>query len=91
MKKKVRLIFSDQAFKDLKKITSLVAKRIARKIKENSELQNPLSRAKPLQGALENLYRYRIGDYRAIFEINNDGIVTVLIILRVKHRKDVYK
>ncbi|MBP6881235.1 MAG: hypothetical protein KBC35_01275 [Candidatus Pacebacteria bacterium] len=36
-------------------------------------------------------YRYRIGDYRAIFSVAADGTITLLTILSVKHRKDVYR
>jgi len=32
-------------------------------------------------------YRFRIGDYRVIFDIEGDEIV----VLRVGHRKDIYK
>jgi mRNA interferase RelE/StbE len=34
-------------------------------------------------------YRIRIGDYRAIYDI--DGGAQILTILRVKHRRDVYR
>ncbi len=37
----------------------------------------------------ENLWRIRIGDYRVVYEINDKG--KIIIILRIKHRKDVYK
>jgi mRNA interferase RelE/StbE len=32
-------------------------------------------------------YRFRIGDYRAIFDIDGENIV----ILRIGHRRDIYK
>ena len=35
----------------------------------------------------ENLYRIRIGNYRIIYAIENDHII---LIIRVRHRKDVY-
>jgi mRNA interferase RelE/StbE len=36
-----------------------------------------------------DLWRYRMGDYRIICEIQ-DRVVTVLV-LRVRHRKEVYR
>ena len=60
------------------------------KIKENSELADPLTSAKALSGALSGVSRYRIGNYRALFEIDSDRTLSVLIVLRVKHRKEVY-
>ena len=39
--------------------------------------------------AKENLYRYRVGDYRIIYEIR-DKILVVLIV-RIGHRREVYR
>ncbi len=44
---------------------------------------------KILTGKFMNLYRYRIGDYRVIYEINKTQ--KVVHILSIKHRKDVYR
>jgi mRNA interferase RelE/StbE len=37
----------------------------------------------------KNYYRIRIGDYRIIYSVEKDG--RIIIILVVRHRKDVYK
>jgi len=34
-------------------------------------------------------YRIRIGDYRVVYEIEDDGLL--VLVIRVAHRKDVYK
>jgi mRNA interferase RelE/StbE len=78
------------ALDDLVKLEKKEAVRIASKIKQNSELANPLLRAKALSGVLAGIYRYRIGDYRALFEIDARGKITILTVLRIKHRKEVY-
>jgi len=45
---------------------------------------------KALQGAsFDNLWRYRVGDYRLIAQIE-DKDITILIV-RIGHRKDVYR
>lgn len=44
---------------------------------------------KLLKGDYSGLRRIRVGDYRAIYEIN-EGVVLVLV-LRVAHRKEVYR
>ena len=36
-----------------------------------------------------NLWRIRVGDYRIVYEIHNDRLV--VLVLRVAHRKDVYR
>lgn len=81
---------SKQAIKDLAHLDKKVAKRITTKIKEYRQSPNPLVHTKPLTGVFKGLYRFRIGDYRAIFEIDKQGRITILLILTVKHRKDLY-
>ncbi|HMO77842.1 MAG TPA: type II toxin-antitoxin system RelE/ParE family toxin [Candidatus Paceibacterota bacterium] len=91
MDKLVSVIYSPDARKDIKKLDKKEGRRVVLKIKENTESPNPLQRAKALSGILSGYYRYRIGDYRAIFSWDEKGQVSILKILRVKHRKDVYR
>ncbi|MEH2142449.1 type II toxin-antitoxin system RelE family toxin [Nostoc sp.] len=44
---------------------------------------------KPLKGELSGYYRYRVGQYRVIYEID-DGLNQVMIIL-IQHRSRVYE
>ncbi len=44
---------------------------------------------KRLKGKLSGLYRYRIGDYRLFYEINNDKII--VFIIDIADRKNAYK
>ncbi len=72
-----------RAIKDLKKIDKSNAKLIAKKIKE---MENNLG------GDVKQLtnytpeYRLRVGNYRVLFEIEQETI----IIYRIKHRKEAY-
>jgi len=50
---------------------------------------DPRQWGKPLQGEKRGLWRYRVGDYRLICDIQDEKI-TVLV-LEVGHRKDVYR
>jgi mRNA interferase RelE/StbE len=50
---------------------------------------DPRSLGKPLHGDKQGLWRYRVGDYRIVCDIQEERI-TVLV-LRVAHRKDVYR
>lgn len=50
---------------------------------------NPRQWGKPLHGEKRGLWRYRVGDYRLICDIQDEKI-TVLV-LEVGHRKDVYR
>ncbi len=44
---------------------------------------------KKLKGEFEGVYRYRIGDYRLFYQIENDKIL--IIILDIDERKDAYR
>lgn len=85
------IIYSDTAVRQLKKLSPALARRIVFKIAENAAQKDPLSRAKALQGRLSGKYRYRVGDYRAIFTVDAKGRLVVLIIITIKHRRDVYR
>ncbi|HEX5036632.1 MAG TPA: type II toxin-antitoxin system RelE/ParE family toxin [bacterium] len=43
---------------------------------------------KPLTGPYKGLWKYRIGDYRIIYAVEDKRLV--VFILRIRHRKDVY-
>lgn len=88
--KRVSLRYTKSALRDLKRLDKRTALRIVAGIKEKSDTSDPLGAAKTLRGAFAGWYRYRIGDYRAIFSFES-GRVQVLTVLRVRHRKDVYR
>jgi mRNA interferase RelE/StbE len=50
---------------------------------------NPRQWGKPLHGDKKGLWRYRVGDYRLICDIQDDRIM--VLVLQVGHRGDVYK
>lgn len=79
------LILTNSAEKDLKKINESFAKNILIRLKEYSTDPETcdVKKLKEKQGR----YRLRVGDYRIIFEENNDSVIVIMI----AHRKDVYK
>lgn len=79
------ITFKKSVAKDLKKIDRSEADRILRKI--TSELSMQADELPELKGQFAGLRKYRIGNYRVIYAIINDSVV----ILRTRHRKDVYK
>ena len=84
------VIYTENADRDLDDLEPKTAQRITRKILYYSEQTNPLSYAKKLSTVAPGRYRFRIGDYRAIFKIDSKGSIQILLILRIKHRKDIY-
>jgi mRNA interferase RelE/StbE len=51
--------------------------------------ENPRRVGKPLKGDLSGFWSARRGEYRVVYEIDDD-VVTV-IILRIGHRRDIYR
>lgn len=73
----------------MKKLDRQVAKRITSKLREISRLEDPRSMGKALVGNLAGLWRYRVGDYRIVCDIEDD--VLVVLVVDVAHRKEVYR
>jgi mRNA interferase RelE/StbE len=53
--------------------------------------ENPLTHPniKPLVGTLTGLYRYRVGDWRVIYEVMSED--SVINILQIVHRSRAYR
>ena len=51
--------------------------------------ENPHRVGKPLKGNLIGFWSARRGEYRVVYEINDD-VVTV-VVLRIGHRRDIYR
>jgi mRNA interferase RelE/StbE len=81
--------FSKTADKALRKLDRAVAAKILNELEEVSKLNNPRSRGKGLKHNLSGLWRYRVGDYRIICDIEDE--VLVVLVVDVSHRRDVYK
>lgn len=79
------LIFTKNAFDDIKKLDRVAQKRLASKLKVFQS--KPLFFAKKLTSSLLGDYRWRVGNYRIIFDIKGKNIV----ILKIGHRKEVYR
>ena len=80
--------FTDQAADDLAEITKTIAQRILDKIHWLSANCGSLTPA-ALAGDLTGIYKLRVGDYRVLYTLNNDA--RSVCILRIRHRRDVYK
>jgi len=52
-------------------------------------IKNPKKFGKPLKGRLAGLWRYRVGDYRIICQLQDDTLL--VLIVKIGHRKDIYK
>jgi len=84
---KYRIEFSPSAESQFKRLPKEVQARLKPRI--DSLTENPFPRGVKKLSAEENLYRLRIGDYRIIYQVQ--GRVFLILILKIGHRKDVYR
>jgi mRNA interferase RelE/StbE len=83
-----KIVFKKEAAKSLSKLPRNVAKTIRQKLEAiaaNPYAEN--SNAKKLQG--REGYRLRVGDWRVLYEIQNDQLV--ILVLKVAPRGEVYR
>ncbi len=84
-----RVVFTDVAIKELKKLDRHTALLIIAWVRKNLEgCSNPRAFGKGLTVNRSGQWRYRIGDYRLIADISDETIT--ILVLSVGHRKDVY-
>lgn len=76
-----------QPRKTLAKIPRPMAARIVEAIESLAENPRPIGATK-LRG-FRNIYRIRVADYRVVYEIHDDRLV--VLVIRVGHRRDVYR
>jgi len=76
---------------DLSRLDKADARMIIKKLRYYESLSSPLQEAKALKGEFKGYYRFRAGKYRAIFIKAKGGEIIILHILKILHRKDVYR
>jgi mRNA interferase RelE/StbE len=85
-----RIELTASAEKSLSKLDRTAAKRITTFLRERiASADDPKSSGKALAGQLAGLWRYRVGDYRLICEIE-DGRLLILVVT-IGHRSDIYR
>ena len=82
---KYRLIYTRRAVKDINRLDQNIKKRIGKSLKRFEKA--PLDYAEKLTDSRLGSYRFRIGDYRVIFDLEDQDIV----VLRIGDRKEIYR
>ena len=80
---KYKIEFKPRATKDLRSVNRDDAQRILAKIRA---MENDLAGNVKHLTDFEPQYRLRVGDYRVLFNVENDYIT----IYRIKHRREAY-
>ena len=81
-----QLVFDDKVIKDLKKIDQAWQRKILEAIKTKLVV-NPFI-GKKLVGDLSPYYRFRVSNYRVIYEVIEQRVV--INVVKIRHRKEVY-
>ena len=88
--KAYKVEYSERAVKNLRKFDKHTRNLIIAWIEKNLvNCENPRLHGKALLDNKSGQWRYRIGDYRAICEIQDEKIV--ILVLEIGHRKEIYK
>lgn len=78
------------AAKELRKLDRQVAGRILRTLEERiASLDDPRAIGSALTGDHAGYWQWRIGDYRVVARIEDERVV--VLIVRVAHRREVYR
>ena len=80
-----KLVYTKKAVKDIKRLDRVTQKKLKKKIELS--IKKPLFYAKKLIDYKLGEYRWRVGNYRIVFDIDGRNIV----VLRVGHRREIYK
>lgn len=81
--------FDERALKDLKKMDRAAQKAIIAYLDERiTGNDDPKRFGKPLAGELAGLWRYRVGSYRIICQIQDNELL--VLVLTVGHRRNIY-
>ncbi len=84
------LQYDEKFVKQLKKLDSSIRKKLLHWIEERLvHCTNPRLWGTPLQGTEEEIWRYRIGDYRLLCQIQDQNLV--ILVLEFGHRKEIYR
>jgi mRNA interferase RelE/StbE len=81
--------FDPAAFKELSRLDKQIQRRVLRYLRERlASEEDPRRFGRAMRGEKTGLWRYRVGDYRVICAIEDDG--ERIRVLRIGHRRSVY-
>ena len=81
-----RLLYLPGAEKDIQALPGSVIKRVRRGLERLAENHRP---GKPLHGGLVPFWSYRVSDYGVVYEIRDDELIVLVIMLG--HRREIYE
>lgn len=82
-----KVVWTKKAQGGLKKLDFSTAQRLVSKV-ENYLIKNPQQLGKPLTFPYKGCYRYRLGDFRVIYQIKERELI--VLVLKAGHRREIY-
>ncbi|MGI5099432.1 type II toxin-antitoxin system RelE/ParE family toxin [Treponema vincentii] len=84
-----KIEFEAQALAEFSNLDGAVKKQIRKYIDKLAEREDPRTLGEPLQSNLSMFWKYRVGDYRLVAEIQDEKLVVLMLV--IAHRRVVYK
>jgi mRNA interferase RelE/StbE len=82
--------YADTARKQLRKLDKLAARRIVEFMDNRvAPSDDPRDPGKALKGSLGDLWRYRVGDFRVLCDIQDRKLI--VLVLQIGNRREVYR
>lgn len=81
------IVFASAAKRQFDKLPKLAQQRLGNTIAGLAE--NPRAQGATKLSGRERLYRVRTGDYRAIYRIEDDRLL--ILVVKAGHRRDIYR
>jgi mRNA interferase RelE/StbE len=90
---KYRIEFTNKAMKQYVALDGYAKEQIARYLDKHfdgdGEVADPRSHGRPLTGRFKGYWRYEIGKYRLICDIQDS--VCKVVVIKAGHRRDIYR
>lgn len=84
------VVFTEKALKSLKKMDKYISSLIIGWVEKNLQgCTDPRQFGKGLTANRSGQWRYRVGDYRLLADIQDEKII--ILIINIGHRRDVYE
>jgi mRNA interferase RelE/StbE len=83
------LRFTTTAVKQLRKLDRTIARRVVDYLEAVADLDDPTVRGKNLAGEYRDIWRYQIGSYRALCDVDKQTLT--ILTLEVSHRSQSYR
>ncbi len=83
----MKVAFTHRALKDLNNLDRITQKQILKKLEFYRSTNDPLSYSKKLVDRPDGMYRWRVGHFRIVFDVEKQTIT----LLRIQQRREIYR